>query len=347
MRNLILILLLSNNIIYAQIGGNGTYSFLNLPSSAHISALGGNNISVISNEPSFVFQNPATLTDSVKNNFYLSNTKLFADIYYGSTGYFFTNKILGTTFIALSYFNYGTFDKFDELGTNIGNFYAADYVLNIGFSKPFKKDSLLAYGFTIKPVYSHYDKYTSFGIVFDAGLRYHNPIHLWTFGIVLKNLGLQIKSYSKNNHEPILLDLQMGLSKKLKYAPFRLHLTFKNLNNWNLSNFDYLQNNSLGLYADTSKKYTRFERWSDEFLRHTTIGSDIILSKSFYIALGYNFQIRKELSIPTKISTVGLSWGFGLKLYRFQLHFARATYHLSGATNTLSISSKISDWYKK
>ncbi len=331
---------------YSQIGGNRTYSFLNLSSSAHVNALGGNNISVVSNEPSFIFQNSALLNDSLINNVYLTSTKLYADIYYGSAGYFFANKILGTSFISLNYFHYGTFDKFDELGNNLGNFYAADYVLNIGFSKPFRKDSLFAYGFNLKSVYSNYERYTSYGVVFDAGLRYFDPVNLWTFGMVLKNIGSQIKPYTKNNQEPIVWDLQFGLSKKFMYAPLRIHLTFENLNNWNLSSFDYLRNNLFGLYSDTSKKYSRIERWLDEFLRHTIVAADIIISKNFYVALGYNFQRRKELSIQSKISTVGLSWGFGVKLYRFQLHFARATYHLSGATNTLSISSRINDWYK-
>ncbi len=345
--NIILGLFLLSSFAYGQMGGVGPYAFLQLPSSAHTSALGGNNISLRTNEPSFIIQNPALLSDSISNLLFLHSTKLFADVFYGTTGYCFKNKLLGNTFVSLNFINYGAFRRFDELGNEQGSFYAADYALMIGFSKPFTADSMFTYGFIAKPVYSVYDHYFSFGFVFDAGLSYYNHEHLWYAGLVLKNLGYTIKPYIQQENEPIDWDVQLGISKKLKHAPLRISLTFQHLENWNLSNYEYDRDNPLGEYADTSKKYNNFERWSDEFLRHLIVGIDVVFSKNFYFAVGYNFQRRKELGTDTRMATTGLSWGFGLKLYRFQIHYARSAFHLAGATNSLSISSRIQEWYKK
>lgn len=191
--------------------------------------------------------------------------------------------------------------------------------------------------------FSQYDTYTSLAIVFDAGLRYYLPEHLWSFAIAIKNIGAMIKPYYENQNERIDASVELGLSKKLKHAPFRISMTFLNLDTWNLSAYKDVTT----VDRDTSKKITRAELWLDEGLRHLVVGTDILLLKNVYLAVGYNFQRRKELGTYTRMSTTGLSWGFGIKLYRFQFHYARSAYHLAGATNTISLSSRINDWYKK
>jgi hypothetical protein len=348
MKNTIIIFFFTLICFYlqAQIGGTGTYSFLNLPTSAHESACGGINISTYTNEPAFVLQNPSLLSDSINNIAFLSTTKLFADIYYGTCGYSFKNKKIGNIFVGFIYLNYGDFDKYDELGINYGKFYASEYMLNIGFARNFNSDSLFAYGFNIKPVFSQLEKYSSLGLVFDAGLRYHNPQNLWTLALVIKNVGMQIKNYTPNQQEPINYNFIFGITKKLKHAPLRISVTLNHLNNWHLSDFDFQKNNQQGYYSDTSKTYTKFQKNLEEFIRHIIVSGDIVFSKNFYVSIGYNFQRRKELSITPRLSTVGISWGFGFKLYRFQLHFARVNYHLAGSTNTITISSNIKDWFK-
>lgn len=332
---------------YAQIGGIGVYTFLQLPGTSHVSALGGTNVSVVSNEPSFLFQNPALLNDSLTNIAFLATSKYFADIYYGTAAYTFKEKHIGNMLVGIQHVNYGIFDKFDELGNNTGNFKAADYALFISASRTFA-DSNFSYGITLKPVYSSYEAYYSWGLVAEAGVLYYNPNALFSTGLVLKNFGYQFKSYYSNHYEPVDADLQLGITKKLKHAPLRINLTFMHLEHWNMASYVKDKTNTDMLNADSnSNKRTNFDKWSDEFLRHVIVSTDFILSKNFYIALGYNFQRRKELGTDTRMATTGLSWGFGLKIYRFQFHYARAAYNLAGASNMISISSRINDWYKK
>ncbi|MCX7861683.1 MAG: type IX secretion system protein PorQ [Bacteroidales bacterium] len=342
MRLLVIIILLGTQLqaSYSQIGGTSAYSFLSLPASAHVASLGGHNVSIVSNEPSFIFSNPSLITDSTQRQVFLTASRIFTDVFYGTVGLGISQKPWGQLFFGMQYVNFGNFARFDELGNPQGNFSAADYSLCIAYSKPFRNDSLWTYGFAIKPVFSQYESHTSFGIAFDAGLRYYHPEKLWSIALVLNNLGAMIKPYETQQNEPIRYDVKMGVSKKLKHAPLRLSVTFTNLNRWDLSDYRNESNNLL----DTTKHYSKIQRWSDELLRHTVLGTDIVLSKNLYVAVGYNFQRRKELGTYTRLSMTGFSWGLGLKLYRFQLHYARASYHLAGATNTFSLSTRLSEW---
>jgi hypothetical protein len=42
-------------------------------------------------------------------------------------------------------------------------------------------------------------------------------------------------------------------------------------------------------------------------------------------------------------STVGFSFGFGIKVSRFNLNYGWANYHRAGATNHISISTSLKD----
>lgn len=343
----ILLALFVSTFTFGQIGGKGIYAFLQLPNSSHVSALGGNNISIVSNESSFVFQNPALLNDSLLNIPVLNTSKYFADIYYGSAGYGFYNRYIGNLFFGVQYFNYGKFNEYDELGNRTGSFGAVDYALYLCTSNHFS-DTAFSWGITVKPILSQYESYSSFGIASDWGLLYFNAQSLWSIGLTLKNWGYQLKSYYNNHHEPIDADLQLGISKKLKYAPLQISATFQHLDEWNLSKYVENKNTeNTTVLEDKSFKKSAFERTSDEFLRHLIVAADIVLSKNFYVAFGYNFQRRKELGTDTRMATTGLSWGFGFKIYRFQFHYARAAYHLAGASNMITLSSRINDWQNK
>lgn len=344
---LIILIQIISAPLFAQLGGSGVYAFMQLPASSHTSALGGNNISTVTNEPSFLFQNPALLNDSLINIAFLNTSKYFADIYYGSAGFAFRQKHLGNIFVGFQHFNYGKFSALDELGNTMGSFTAADYALYLCTAHHFS-DTSFSWGVAIKPIYSEYESYSSIGIVSDWGLLYYNAHSLWGVGLTVKNFGYQLKSYYDKNREPIDADFQLGITKKLKHAPLRISVTLQHLEQWNLSNYvdDKNAENTTVLGEQTTKR-TNVERYSDEFLRHLIVGSDIVLSKNFYVALGYNFQRRKELGTDTRMATTGLSWGFGLKIYRFQFHYARAAYHLAGASNMITITSRINDWQRK
>jgi hypothetical protein len=44
---------------------------------------------------------------------------------------------------------------------------------------------------------------------------------------------------------------------------------------------------------------------------------------------------------------VGFSWGLGLKVSKFQIDYSRATYHLNGSPNYITIRTNLSDFSKR
>ena len=75
----------------------------------------------------------------------------------------------------------------------------------------------------------------------------------------------------------------------------------------------------------------------ENLLRHMVFGGELIPHKNFYVSGGYNYQRRSELKTDSKVSTVGLSWGFGIKTSWIDIEFGRAAYHLAGSSNHISL----------
>jgi hypothetical protein len=82
-------------------------------------------------------------------------------------------------------------------------------------------------------------------------------------------------------------------------------------------------------------------------LRHIVFGAELIPHKNFYLCAGYNYQRRSELKVDSKVSTVGFSWGFGINTSWLDIEFGRATYHLAGSSNSVSLVVRPEMIYKK
>lgn len=332
---------------FSQMGGQGVYQFLYLTNSPRVAALGGNNITLFENDPALAYQNPALLVDSMDKHIALNYVNYFTDINYGYAGYAFHLPGKGDASIGIHHINYGKFDEADEAGTITGKFFASEYAFNLIYSHPIIDSSFRA-AINIKPVISTFEHYKSFGIVADAGFSYYNSKRRFAAALVLKNFGSQIKPYTKGNIEPIDFDLQFGISKKLKHAPLRISITAQHLENWKLAYTDpNSSENQTDLITGETKKKSNLSIKSDEIMRHIIIGTELILSKNFYVGFGYNYQRRKEMVVETRPFMVGTSWGFGFRISKFHFSYARACFSLAGASNLFAISTNLSDFYKK
>lgn len=318
---------------FSQKGGESTYDFLNLTSSAKVGALGGNNISIKdSTDLNLAYQNPALLHSSMDNAIIFNYVPYIADTKYGYVGYAKEFKNIGTFSIGILNINYGEFDRTDDIGNILGNFSAAEYAMNISYSRQLSPN--FSMGMAIKPLYSKLDTYNSFGIATDFGINYHKAEKGFSFSAAIKNLGSQITTYN-DTYESLPYDLQLGISQKLKHAPFRFSLTAQNLLEWDTA-ID--QNGSGNIY-----EYEQIS-FGDNLLRHMIFGVEFVPSKNFHIDFGYNHKRRKELGYSEKMSTAGLSWGFGFRAYKFHFAYGSARYHLGGTSNHFSISTNLSSY---
>ncbi len=324
-----------------QIGGDNTYEFLNLSSSARIAAMGGKLVPVKDNDLNLVFANPALLNTDMDKHLTLSGVKYFADINYGYAGYAHNLTGIGMVSAGMHYVNYGEFDGADETGLTTGSFKAAEYALNLSWSRTIL-DSSFTGGVTLKTIYSSLESYTSVGLAADVGLNYYFDKSLTNISLVAKNIGRQVKYYREGNNEPLPFEVQLGVSQKLEKAPFRFSIVLHHLEKFDLTYSDPVKENEIDPITGESKKEKI--TFGDKLVRHVIIGAELLLSKNFHVRAGYNFQRRKELGIEEKMSTVGLSWGFGFRISKFHLSYGRATYHLAGASNHFTISSSLGEF---
>ncbi len=323
------------NSIWGQQAGSNTYDFLNLTNSARVSALGGNQVGININDASLVFHNPANLSDNMHQALTFNYVPYISDIKMTYAGYAHYIKETGTFGISIHAINYGSFDRADINGNLNGSFSAAEYVINLSYSKVLSPK--LTAGISLKPIISNLEQYNSFGIATDLGLLYRSDNKLFSAGVTLKNIGSQLSTYNAT-YEPLPTDLQVGISKRLAHAPFRFSLTAQDLFDWNMKyNVTDGDNNPIENEGNKGNNL-------DQVMRHLIIGLELIPSDSYYVAVGYNHRRRQELGISDKMSTTGFSWGFGFRVYKFHFAYSSAQYHLAGSSNHFSISTNLAEF---
>jgi len=339
--SLLLLVLVSSNVS-GQIGGSSTYAFLQLPNSARIASLGGELNAFADDDLNLTFSNPSLLNPEMSGNLIANYVNYFADINFGYVSYAHDLEKKGMFAAGMNYFNYGDFIEADETGLITGTFKAADYALNLLYSR--RIDSSFTVGVNVKPIYSQYERYASFGLAADLGITYASNNRLFAAALVIRNLGTQIKGYTTKNYELLPLDIQLGVSQKLEHAPFRFSLVAHHLQKIDLGyKKPDSKVNEFNAFGESEKK-SELDEIGDKIMRHFIMGVEFTPLKNFYLRMGYNYRRRQELKIDSRVAMVGFSWGFGIKISKFHVNYGRATYHLAGASNHFSISTSLTDF---
>lgn len=329
---------------HAQVGGQGVYSFLNLTITPRSAALGSKVVALDEADPGVMLNNPAHLTSELHNQLALSYVAYFADIKYGFVSYSRHFEGIGSFGLGIQHVSYGDFIEADPTGLITGSFTANDMALNLIYTRTF--DSLFTVGVNIKPIYSHLEQYKSYGIAADVGFNYTSLEHLFSAGIVARNIGTMLKPYTPETWESLPFELIVGASQKLRHAPFRFVGTFQQMQTTNLY-YSRPRQTITFIGEEEQERVSAFERVGNELVSHLILGVEFVPVRNFYLRGGYNFQRRNELKIEERASTVGFSWGIGIKINKFHINFSRATYHLVGASNHFSVSTDLDDFFVK
>jgi hypothetical protein len=319
--------------VFGQIGGESTYDFLSLTNSARMAALGGNQVALSDSlDLNVSFNNPSLLRPDTRNMLAVNYSNYFAGINYGYASYSFKTPLPGNVAVGMQYINYGEFVEALPNGQITGaTFNASEYALNLIWSHEYKR---FTYGINLKPILSQFESYQSFGIAADLGISRFSKDKLSVISVVAKNIGTQITTYYDGaDNESIPFDLQVGVSKKLLHAPIRFAATMQHIQKWDLAAPEEDNSGSTVVYKE--------ESFGNKFMRHMVLGVELLPSPNFTIRAGYNHNVRKELSLSDKTSTVGFSWGFGVRISRFQLSYGSARYHLAGSSNLFSVSIRL------
>jgi len=328
----------------AQLGGQNSYGFLNLNTSARISALGGNQIAVKDNDPFLAFDNPSLLNEEMDNKLAMTYVSYLADIGVGFASYTKSFDSIGTFNLGVKYIDYGDFTETDNGGNEIGSFSAGEYAFVLGYSRPL--DTNFSIGANVKTIYSSFYDASSLGLAADLGVTYFSEQNGITVALLAKNMGSQISSYTESSEDnPLPFEVQLGFSKKLSNVPVRIGIIAQHLQQWDLRYDNPNENTQSSILSDDDEEDDKREYAFLENLGRHLIGNlEFLVSENFNVRIGYNYLRRRELRVDEKLGTVGFSWGIGMRVSKFHISYGRSAFHQAGATNTFSVSTRLSDF---
>ena len=303
------ILLLSVLTVKAQ-ESQTAYNFLRLPVSAHVAALGGDNTTLIEDDPTLIFHNPALINNVTDRTMNLNLMTYMKGATTASASYMQAAGERGTWGAIGQYMGYGSMKETTASGQQTGEFSAKD--IAVGGSFAYALSERFTGGITAKFIASYIGQYNSLAAGVDLGLNYYNAETDLSLSAVARNLGGQLSAY-EDDFERMPLDLQVGITKRLLRSPLRLSASLVRLNDWEYG-----------------------------FGKHIVIGADLLLSQQFYIAAGYNALRAAEMKIQegdgSSAHGAGLSIGAGLQLQKLKLNVAYAKYHVSASSLVFNIS---------
>lgn len=289
------------------------YNFLRLPASAHASALGGENISLVEDDEALIFHNPALLSTVNDKTTNLNYMNYMAGANMLSAAFNRVIKERASAAVSALYIDYGKMKQTTAENQQLGEFSAKDIALSGYFS--YLLTDQLAGGITAKFITSYIGGYNSLAMGVDLGLNYYDAERELSLSFVAKNLGGQLKSYD-DTYESMPLDVQLGVSKRLVHTPLRFHATLVDLTHWNY-----------------------------KFVNHLVGGIDILLSDRIWVGAGYNFRRADEMTIASTDEEsnhgAGFSCGAGINLNRFKLNLAYGKYHVSSQSIVISTSFQL------
>lgn len=333
--------------LQAQIGGQSVYAFLKLDPTAYQASMSGPVISVLNTDLGTAFTNPALLSEQHHNHVALNYNNYFEDISYGLAAYSYTldkdRERPITLGAQLFYLDYGEFEGYDPTGAYTGNFYASDLMLGFSASQSYR--SRFRYGGSIKWIYSVLETYISNGFAFDLGGHYSDTSRNLSIGLTARNAGWQNVPYRTTERAALPFEVLLGVSKKLKHAPFRGTLLIHNMQQFDLT-YDY-----------TDPLMQRFDEFNNpiddgynlfqKLARHVNLGLEILLSDQFNVRASYNPMRRSELGTAIRKGVAGFAWGASFRTKKIIMEYGSAGFFPGYNSNVFTVNLLLDEFYRK
>jgi hypothetical protein len=303
--------------------GQSAFEYLLVPHSARASALGGTNVSLIENDASLIYDNPAFLGFEMDKTLQLSYLSYVGDVGMGNV--LFTKAIneRSSWGAGVLFAHYG--EMYETTADNIvlGEMPATDLCATVFVAHDLSER--WRGGIAGKFLYSNYAHNTAIGLGVDLGLSYYNEDKGFSFGLAGKNIGRQVKAYNEELAK-LPWDIQAGITFKPEKAPFRFSLTAVRLHRWK---FDDL--------------YSADDSFFKTLGKHLILGVDVVPTDNFWIGIGYNIKRGMDMHLAEGNKFGGLSAGAGLKVKRFNVGVAVGKYNTAATSFMFSIATSFAE----
>ena len=307
--SLIVFLFLYSSICFSANSKVGTtaYSFLKIGVGARAVALGGAFVGLADDETALFF-NPAGISHLGQKSFTLSYNNFLTDIQSGFLGYVHPYSDKSTFGTYINYINYGSFTHTDQEGKNLGTFGAGDFSLGLAYAQTLSSIPMFNFGVTGKFIYGKLQDYSSDALALDLGVLLRFKDNRTKMGFAARNLGFQLKGYTKTHKESLPVVMELGLSHQLRGLP--LIFTF-----------------------DSAKPL-------DNDL-HFDFGGEFLGAKPLIIRVGWSSLGKDFKTNSAKDNLAGFSLGFGVLWKIYRLDYAYSSYADLGGVHRVSISGRI------
>lgn len=326
-------------------GGRSVFQFLSLAPSARITALGGAQIAVRDEDLSLAAANPAALNPMMDGRLAFHHNFFLADVQHGFAAYAHHLKKQNISVQGgIQYMGYGDIKRADEYGNVTGDVQVSETAFLVGAARPLT--DRWSIGANLRLAFSSIDEYKANAVSADIGALYVDTARLFSFAILAKQVGTQMKTYN-GNRESLPFDLQMAVSKRLRHLPFRLTVVAHHLHVWDIRYDDpNLEDEDVLLFGETQTQENKGSALVDNFFRHLIFNGEFLLGKSeaLRIRLGYNHLRKRELSVNNYRSLAGFSAGVGIKMNRFRMDIGYGAYHLGGGVLHVGIGTNLKDF---
>ena len=340
---LFIIISLSVLRVHAQMGGQYSFPFLSLDYNARTAATGGYFVTVADDDVNQGLANPSLINSNMNKSISMSQAFLAGGIKYGMAAYASTIW-KGVLTSNVRYVDYGEFQRTEPNGQLSGVFRPFEYALGVGYGQMI--NPFLSIGANFNLIGSNLETYNTYGASIDLAGSFHHPNKLFSASVCVKNAGFKFKNYSINDNGMLPVDFQLAAAYKLAHAPFRFNFVLHHLNRWDLTyNDPFALPTYDALTGDTIP--VGKANFMEKLARHALISTELLLSKSLVVRMGFNYHRRQEMKLVERPGISGMSFGLGFKSKLFRMDYGYVIYSKAGGNHVISISSSIDKWKKK
>jgi hypothetical protein len=241
----------------------------------------------------------------VVNRFTATYMNYLLDFQYGFIGYARQLDEQSVAGLSISYQNYGTFNRLDINGDNMGTFGASDMSIAVTYSKRIRPR--LSAGVTGKFIYEAIEDYNSNGLAMDLGFLYLiDPDGSTRLGMAITNLGAQLSGFTDTHKDPLPTKFALGLSHKLRGLPFLFS-------------------------AEVGKPY------DNDF--YFSLGTELVSFRPFFIRAGWSSVGRDYRIGGDSDNMAGFAGGFGYEYENYAIDYSYSSYADIGSVHRISLGA--------
>ena len=175
----------------------------------------------LADDESALYYNPAGIATLEGKRYMLAYQNNVFDMQSGFIGYIHPLGFDKKVSVYLNYLNYGDFIRTDDLGNEEGTFSGSDLLFGFGYAMNLEND--LQIGASVKLIYERIDVFSAYGFAFDLGLRKSLNYDRASVGIMIQNLGVQMKNFTSATEKDALpLRLRVGAAVLPRGLPAKL-----------------------------------------------------------------------------------------------------------------------------